>query len=315
MPTFSNSRDFDLTCIQVIRSAMEEAGVIEVGETPPDTEYRAARQLLNRMLKGWQNKNIGLWCSYTATLFLEYNGQVYELGTGGDHCTSAYLATELDTDASEGDTTISVSSDTGIADTYNIGIRLDDNTRQWTTADGDPASGIITLDNILDGDAESGNSVYAYASKITRPKTIETAFLTQGPTDTPSDSPITFIGKERYDGMSSKTVLGKAAMAYFDPQYPLPKLWVWPTCDNVDDHIRLRVQSLIQDLDDLDDNLQLPPEWLDAIVLNLAVRLAKINGHIPRAAMLKPDADEAFKDARRADTPDTGISFMLDIDT
>jgi ethanolamine utilization microcompartment shell protein EutS len=73
--------------------------------------------------------------------------------------TDFYNQVTLSADASEGDTTITVSSATNISDDDNIGITLDDGTIQWTYVNGTPVGNVVTLGEILDGDASSGNNV------------------------------------------------------------------------------------------------------------------------------------------------------------
>jgi len=62
--------------------------------------------------------------------------------------------------SSKGDFTITVTSSTNIEDECSIGIVLDNGITQWTFVNGDPALGVVTLNDSLQGDVASGNTVY-----------------------------------------------------------------------------------------------------------------------------------------------------------
>ena len=69
---------------------------------------------------------------------------------------------------------IPVTSTTGFANGYNIGITLSDGTIQWTTESGSPSGSTITLAASLTGNVSNGAYVYVYqtANRISTPKRI-----------------------------------------------------------------------------------------------------------------------------------------------
>lgn len=72
----------------------------------------------------------------------------------------AFGTTAIKAAASKDDTTINVESIAGISAGDCIGIELDDETLQWTTAVGVPAGNTVALAESLDGAAAEGNVVY-----------------------------------------------------------------------------------------------------------------------------------------------------------
>jgi hypothetical protein len=69
------------------------------------------------------------------------------------------LLTTLSSGASATDTTIDVTSATGVTSGDIIGILLDDGSTQWTTVNGAPSGTTITITDALTGNTASGNSV------------------------------------------------------------------------------------------------------------------------------------------------------------
>jgi len=58
-------------------------------------------------------------------------------------------------------------------------------------------------------------------------------------------------------------------------------LYVWPVCSDGNDWLKMTVKTPVDDLDQITDNAQFPKEWLEAIIYNLAIRLAPEYGVIP----------------------------------
>lgn len=69
-------------------------------------------------------------------------------------------STTLSVAATAGASTITVAATTYIADNDTIGITLDDGTVQWTTVDGTPVAGVVTLFAVVAGAAALGNAIY-----------------------------------------------------------------------------------------------------------------------------------------------------------
>lgn len=105
---------------------------------------------------------------------------------------------------------------------------------------------------------------------ITRPLTCENfrRFLDN------TEVPIEKVGRSIFQAQANKSAKGPAVMAYYDPQLDSGVLYVWPTPDNGRTRLLFDYRSYIEDMDTATDNVHFPSEWLDAIVYNLAARLA-----------------------------------------
>ena len=265
----------------IISEAYKLAGVVQIGSDPTIDELLDGIISLNSMLKSWQAENIGLWLNQEVTLFLGYETQSYSIGATGDHVSASTVKTEIATAVSSGGTDIIVDSIEGITDGDYLGIELDDGTVQWTTVDGAPTGSTIVAAAALTDDAAVDNHIYTYTTKAQRPLEI-----IEGRRVSPDeiDTPLLIISRNEYMALSNKSSSGIVTQIYYDPQLANGVLHVWPTCANVKDTLKLTIKTPIADFDATNSTGELPPEWRDAIVSNLAVRIA-----MKQAAIVSPD--------------------------
>lgn len=274
----SGSVDFDQTRNEIINDALILCGAIEAGDVSVATEETdyAARQL-NRMVKAWQADGIRLWTKRQAYVFLEKSLGKYALGpSSSDHSAELDDAvnTELSADAASGASTIDVDSVTGMANSDNIGIVLDDDTINWHTISS-ISSKTITLSGTLSGAAATDQPVFAYTTKIGRPLRI----IEVQRTDTAAlDTPIAMISDAEYQRLPNKTITGKTNECYYTPERPQGFLYVWPEPETAADRLRVTCLFQIEDFDTSAHNPDLPQEWLDCMVWNLAGRLGPSYG-------------------------------------
>lgn len=86
------------------------------------------------------------------------------------------------------------------------------------------------------------------------------------------ETEIQIRSRNEYMNQPSKDSEGEPVYVYFDPQMTQSKLWVWPA-PAAADSIKFSYKSYLEDIDSLANTTSFPPEWLDAIVYNLALRL------------------------------------------
>lgn len=90
------------------------------------------------------------------------------------------------------------------------------------------------------------------------------------------DTPMGELTRTDYFSMPNKTATGTPVSWYFDAQRSTRTLYVWPTPDtNAAANITLRYtyQRVIEDADALDNDPDVPQEWLEALTYSLAARL------------------------------------------
>ena len=147
MPT-SGSSDYNRTARQIIRGALRLLGITQSGEAPSAAEEQDALEAFEMMVKTLQ-ANDRLWTRSEATLFLTASTASYTLDGSTARAVSSFVETTSSADASDTDTTIDVSSISGIADGDVLGIVTSSTTIHWTTVNGAPAGSTITFDEAL----------------------------------------------------------------------------------------------------------------------------------------------------------------------
>lgn len=303
----SGSTDFTRTRDQLVKGSLRLIQVIASGETPSSEEIEDGSEALNMMVKGWQAEGIHLWTNKEATLFLAKSTASYSLGPSGWHATLSYVETTLSVAAASGAGSVTLTSGTGVTTGDNIGIELDDGTRQWTTAT--MAGAVATLGASLTGDAAAGNSVFAYTTKIERPLRI-TEMRRRDEDDI--DTPVRLVTRYDYMGQSSKASTGKVTQAYYDPQLTRGTLYTWPSSDNVTDILKFTFSRTIEDFDAAANTPDLPQEWFECIKFNLAIRLAPEYGRsvTPEVATIAKESKDTLSGWDR--DPES-VSFGVDM--
>ena len=209
-------------------------------------------------------------------------------------------STTLYSAASNNDTTIAVNSNEFMKVGDKIGLLKDDATIVWTTI------GSITGTTIgfatVDGAAAAGNTVYIGGPKIGRPLEIVEARRRNADGN---DMPLYIAGRDEYMALNDKTSNGTINQVYLDPQYQNAKLYTWPACDDVQDRIMMTVRRMISDFDSTANTGELPPECLEALVYNLAVRLAPEYKRVPdeQVLIMAMESKKFLKGMNRDDGP------------
>lgn len=91
-----------------------------------------------------------------------------------------------------------------------------------------------------------------------------------------SDIEINVASRQEYYGIANKLATGSPLTVYFDPQRSARTLYVWPIPDATiaaSTTIPYTYLRVIEDLDALDDDFDIPQEWLEALKYGLAARL------------------------------------------
>ena len=280
----SGSIDFTLTRDTCIAQALAQLGVLGEGEVPTAAQYTDDAITLNLMLKAWQNKEISQNLIRRVYVWMQDEKTEYSLSTtaaSSDESSADFYFDKLDAALSASGTTLSVTTGTGIADSDRIGIELSNGKMHWTTV----ASGGATTAPVLTTGpataAASGNAVYAYTTKATRPLDIlygvEVAKSTVVGENTVVDGtsiPLEILARERYVDLANKKAESTQVNSlWYDEQWPTGLLHVWPEPTGHGRYLTLWVQTTIDDMDAAGDNFALPSKWYLAIAFQLALWL------------------------------------------
>ena len=98
------------------------------------------------------------------------------------------------------------------------------------------------------------------------------------------DLPMLELTRQEYYDLPLKTSTGVPTTYYFDPQRAAGTLYVWPVPASVTtETIRYTYQRVIEDIDSLSNDIDVPSEHLDLVTYALADRLSDLYGKdVPR---------------------------------
>jgi len=264
----SGSIDFTVTRDDLIKEALEEIGVIDIGATPSAAELATATRSLNLMLKSWQADGVNLFAVKRTFLFLNKGINHYLLGTTASYANDINRTTTSSA-ASSGALNINLNFVTGITASTQMIIELANGDTQHVGA-ASLASFTVTLDAVLTDDVNSGATVYFYNFPAPRPMKILSGVRRD---KSQIDIPLDMLTRDEYVTLSNKESPGVAVQVYFNPELDYMRARTWPSPSNGTDYLVLWVQRTLDDLDAAADNPAYPQEWQEAIALNLAVRL------------------------------------------
>jgi hypothetical protein len=212
---------------------------------------------------------------------------MYYLGPASDSTYGSYACLKSDYNKTEISTAVAaagtvVNVDTGAATDwssgYYIGVETDNGDIHWTQIDS-IAADAVTVKTALDYAAAVDNHVY-YATdwSTERPLEVIEAWVRD---ENEIDVPIDVESLQRYRQLANKTSEGKPTMVAVDYQMDLAVVYVWPEPDNMKQRIHLVAKYPVQDFDSSTDDADFPVEWTEALVYNLAIRLAAEYGRTP----------------------------------
>jgi hypothetical protein len=305
--SFTRARD------QICHTAGRKIGAIRAGETMSNSMLTDFVEGLNLLVKHWQGKGLHVWTVTEATLFPQVAQVRYALAlTGADHATRSFVATTAAVAAIAAATTITVDDDDGILDNDHLGITLTDGTLFWTTVNGTPAANVVTFDDALTGAVTADAAVYAYTTKIVRPLKIVEA-RSYDPT-TYQEISLSVMSRMDYLALPNKTAIGAVNQVFYDPQLTTGYLYLWLAQTSVRDLVKFTWWRPIEDFNAAGDNADLPQEWLQTLIFNLAVVMAPEFG-VPteRLAATKALADEFLSDMQGFDRDGESIQFGVEM--
>lgn len=307
----SNSNDFSLVRNEIIDQALIEIGVKTLNEVPSAEEVNIANTRLNALIKSWEIGNQYVWKRAEGSLFVNTSTNKYVIDGLTAHATENYNQTTTTNSASSGANSIVIADNTGFANNYNIGIVQDDGSLFWTTIS-NVSSNTITIANALTSDVASGNKVYVYQAKITKPKNISLArkFMTT----TGDETPLNMLDHNTYRNLTNKTTAGTPSQFFYEERLDAGDLYLYQKPDSSINYIiNFSFEKFIFDFDNPIDNADFPKAWTKALYLNLAYELSRQNSKGDSfREMLKRDADNAFQQATGSQITNKSHYFEFD---
>jgi hypothetical protein len=123
----------------------------------------------------------------------------------------------------------------------------------------------------------AASTVTYTASPVTLARKVLSARRRTGTGTAQSDIPIDVLSRQEYEDKANKLSTGEPLGVYLDPQRATRTLYVWPAPDATiaaATTVRITYLRVIEDLDSLDDDFDLPQEWLEVLEYGLAARLS-----------------------------------------
>jgi hypothetical protein len=230
---------------------------------------------LNAMVKSLNATGLHIWTEEEATIFLQPSQVSYTIGgTTTDNATGSYTATTLFAGAGSGATSISVTSATGFGASFFVGIVLATGSIFWTTQVGAASGTTITLAAGLTGSANANAAVYVYQTQIGRPLRVVGARRYN--IASAIDTMMTPLSRLDYRDMPNKTSTGVPTQYFYDPRGGANTqgiISLWPAPSDATNAFKMTWWRPIQDFVSPANNPDLPDEWIDALIWNLAYKL------------------------------------------
>lgn len=297
--TTSGTVDFTVNRNEIIESALQQIGEVAVGQTMTAEQVATGSRWLNLIVKQWQGQadfapGLKEWSRKRGYIFLQKQEHEYALGSTGWHATNSYTRTTLNAAEANGQTVLSVTSTTGMTAADNIGIVLDTGYIHWTTIVSTGAGPTVTVTDALTSGASSGNTVFFYTTKITRPISIKQASILD---IDGREAPLEKLTFDGYEMIPQKGADGTPVGFYYEGQLGNGVFYTDTDPTDVTDVIRIVYLSNIQNFDSATDTPDYPQEYNLALVMELARYLAPVYGRqmTPDMVALRNDAVAAAK--------------------
>lgn len=301
------STNFTQTANQLILDALQLIGVYGIGRTVSAEDQAVAMSFLNKMVKAWSSQGLHLWAKQEATLFVAQNTAQYTLGTAYAANADDVVSTTLSADAAG--TSLTVASTSGMTVGDYIGVVLDDKSLQWSTISTIPSATSLTVGTSVT--ASSGNNVYTFTTKITKPYRILDARMLNGDIETP----LTMISYEDYMMLPLKT--SSAAISnqmHYAPKVSTGTVYLWPRPSDCNYQVNFTYERVLTDLDEASDTFDFPTEWLEPLTFQLALRLGPVFGRDQKVmAVIGPLAAEMMRNLLDADQEITSVLLQPEL--
>ena len=153
-----------------------------------------------------------------------------------------------------------------------IGIRLDDNTRQWTKI-----VEVLSTTQVFNADGLTGasainRSVFSVPELLPRP--VRILQLRRDKVGTTDEIEANRWSREEYFAQPNKSSQGTINNWYYSRQLTDGRLYIWQTANDVDQIARFTYERPIDVTLLTSDNPDFPSEWFKTIKFNLAVDIA-----------------------------------------
>lgn len=295
--TTSGASAFNPSITQMITAMYRKIGAIAEDETPTAGMFSDALFAGNALIKEWMALGIHVWTEEEAILFFQAGQNQYQLGgtltsgtniggAGPDNCcdASSWVPMQLAAPASAGATSVTVTNTVapnGVAVTANdnFGIVLNSGVAFWTTVSGAPVGNVVTLAAPIPAgqSASAQNNAFDYTTKIVRPLKVPAArqiYYQGGQSQGPRLTPMTVLSRKEYMDLPNPLDPGISTQFFYSPQLVSGIFYAWPNPQNANFGARFTWYRPLMDLTTPATTADLPQEWLNGLMWNIAMEMA-----------------------------------------
>jgi hypothetical protein len=129
----------------------------------------------------------------------------------------------------------------------------------------------------------------------------------------PRAVPMARMNRDDYTALVDRTYRGRPLQYWFDRQRDEPVIHLWPAVSSTDRFSQMEIwrKRYIMDVGSLSQKLDIPQRWYEAVVLQLASRIASVLPEVPddREAKLLGLADRALRSAEDEERDNSPIKW------
>ena len=292
----------------IISDALSLTRTLAAGESADPGDYALCRRFLNRMVAQWQTMGLHVWTRKQGVVFFQPSQAEYITGTDHIVDSTAYQDTTTTAAAAALATAVVVTSVTGVTNGDTIGVKLDSGIIHWTTISS-IASLTLNLTVAIPTAAASGARVYTYTTglgKILRVKSARRFEYTTGVDG--SEIEMIDLANRDYFALPNKGTSGTPTNFYYNPLVTTGQFYFWPEPSATDYLAKFTYYAEITEFATTADVADFPEEWVEALVYNLAVRVAPMFG-VQVMPDIKERAAGSLQAAKDWDQGDQSIFF------
>lgn len=246
----------------------------------------SAKENLFFLLSDLANRGISLWCVQKNVLGVALNQTVYNLPIGTVDVLNAMYrtATFAGTPASATSTTWSTDAGTGntpavstigvvsaTAQALNLVVDTSSDNVSWTPLYTVPEfTTVANLTYWFDVEPTTTAQYWRVRETVLPSLTLLSAQFGYNT----SEILMAPLNRDDYNNYPNKNFPGRPLEYWYDKQYLVPRIWLWPVPDDVTAQIVVWNQRQIQDVGSLTNSLEVPQRWFESIIFLLASRIA-----------------------------------------
>lgn len=264
----------------LLEHAMRRCGIPAANQTPETVEI--GRQNLYLLLLNLANRGINLWCVEKELMGLSTGQATYTLPVGTLRLlnviySSATQATGTDTVAAASVTTELTAS----TKVVRYGFKPTANVTAAFTVDTSDDGATWTTQQTLASQAWVAGSWYwfdfdpAPTAKYYRITSATNFTLTEFYLASAiADLPMTQFNRDEYAQQVNKTYQQRPCTNFYFDKLVNPTITLWPTPTNDYDQLSVWRHRFVQDVGTLTQQIEVPQQWMEAIIWQLAARLS-----------------------------------------